>query len=347
MSPTTRQRLLVWVGYPSFALTSFLVAAYLTFPYDHLRDYIIQEVEHPRAPGGERRDSGLRLEIAELSPSFVTGVDLEGVRLTRRPAPAADTLPVPGNGATQADADAKPMVLEIDALSARISLLSLLTGTVAVSFDAELAGGEIEGAVAVSDDETQVELAIEDIDLRRLGAPSAALGLPITGKLGGTVDLTVGKEASATKGSVDLAIDGVVVGDGRAKLKLEGMGAEGLTVGRIEVGKIVVRAGVENGVARFTKLGTEGGRDVTVTGSGQLRLVHPIRGSRLELLVGVKFSDAFKTRDARTRGLFAMLDVVPRLRAARTADGALQWQIAGPLTGPFRPTPAGATRPAR
>ncbi len=341
MSPTTRQRLLVWLGYPAFAAVSFVVAAYLTFPYDRLRDFLIQEIERPRGPGGERRDSGIQLEIAELSPSFFTGVDLEGVRLTRRAAPSPQAPAVPGA------ADDKPLVLEIDALSARISLLALLAGTKQVSFDAELANGTIVGEVALSEDETRIELALEDIELRRLAGPSALLGLPVTGKLGGTVELTVGKEPSATKGAVDLAVEGLVIGDGRAKLKLEGLGAEGLSVGRIEFGKLVVQAGVENGLARFTKLGTEGGRDVTLTGSGQVRLVQPLRGSRVELLVGVKFADAFKTRDARTRGLFAMLDVVPRLRAARTADGALQWQIAGSLAGPFRPTPAGAMRPSR
>lgn len=336
MSPKTRQLLLTWVGYPAFALFTFVIFAYWTFPYDRVRDYIVQEVEYPVGPGGDRRDSGFRLEIEELSPSFLTGVVLEGVRFTK----LATTSP-------DGSADEKPIVIQIDEVSARISLSSLLAGTTDVSFDATLGEGNIEGEFAQNEEQTHIEAELEAVELRRLGLLSALIGLPVSGVLGGTIDLTIGKESSATQGSIDIAIADVVVGDGRAKLKIEGMGAEGLSIGRIAIGKVVVKATVENGVAKFTKLGTEGGRDLTVTGSGQIRLVQPARMSRLELLLNVKFADAFKTRDARMRGLFAMLDAVPRLRAARTPDGALQWQIAGSFSGSMRSTPAGSMRMPR
>lgn len=329
MSPTAKHRLLVGVGYPAFALFTFLLSVYWTFPYDRVRDYVVQEVEHPVGPGGERRDSGMRLQIDELSPSFLTGVVLEGVRFTKLPGP--DAAP-----------DEKPIVIEIEELSARISLLSLLTGTKDVSFSATVGGGDIDGEFALSEDETHIEAEIDAVELRQLGVLGALIGLPVSGVLAGSVDLTIGKESSATKGSIDLAVTSLVIGDGRAKLKLEGLGGDGLSVGRIEAGKLVVKATVENGVAKFTRLGTEGGRDLTVRGSGQIRLVQPARLSRLELLVNVKFADAFKTRDDRTRGLFAMLDVVPRLRAARTPEGALQWQLTGAFAGSLRSTAAGA-----
>lgn len=329
MSPKTKQRLLVGVGYPAFAIFTFLLFAYWTFPYDRLRDYIVQEVERPAGPGGTRRDSGMRLEIEELSPSFLTGVVLEGVRFTKLPGP--DAAP-----------DEKPIVVEIEELSARISLFALLGGTTDVSFSAEVGGGEIDGEVAVSEEETHIEAEVDTVELRQLGVLAALVGLPVSGVLGGTVDLTIGKESSATKGSIDLAITTLVIGDGRAKLRIEGLGADGLSVGRIEAGKLVVKATVENGVAKFTQLGTEGGRDLTVRGTGQIRLVQPARMSRLELLVNVKFAEAFKTRDDRTRGLFAMLDVVPRVRAARTPDGALQWQLSGAFAGSLRSTAAGS-----
>jgi len=300
-----------------------------------VRDYIVQEVEYPVGPGGDRRDSGLRLEIDELSPSFLTGVDLEGVRFTKLATTAPDGT-----------IEEKPIVIQIDEVSARISLLSLLAGTTAVSFGATIGEGNIEGEFAQSEEETHIEAELEAVDLRRLGVLSALIGLPVSGVLGGTIDLTIGKESSATKGSIDIAIANVVVGDGRAKLKIEGLGTEGMSVGRIEVGNVVAQATVENGVAKFTKLGTEGGRDVTVIGSGKIHLVLPLRMSRLDLLLNVKFVDAFKTRDDRTRGLFAMVDVVPRLRAARTPDGALQWEIKGSF-GLVQSNPAGSARMPR
>lgn len=330
MSPQTRHRLLLIVGYPAFALATFVLFAYWTFPYDRLRDYIVQEVERPIGPGGERRDSGMRLQIDELSPSFLTGIVLDGVRFTKLPT-GPDVSP-----------DDKPIVVQVQRLSARISLLSLLAGTKDVTFDATVGGGEIEGEFILSDDETHLDAEITTVELRQLGVLAALVGLPVSGVLGGTIDLTIGKEASGTKGSIDLAINNLVVGDARAKLKIEGLGGDGLSVGRIQAGKLVLKATVENGVAKFTQLGTQGGRDLTVRGTGQLRLIQPMRMSRLELLLNVKFAEAFKTRDDRTRGLFAMLDVVPRLRAARTPDGALQWQIGGALGGGLRSNAAGS-----
>ena len=68
------------------------------------------------------------------------------------------------------------------------------------------------------------------------------------------------------------------------------------------------------------------------------RLLNPAGRGRLMTL---------ETRDDRTRGLFAMLDVVPRLRAARTPDGALQWQLAGTFAGSMRSTAAGSMRMGR
>ena len=69
-----------WVGYPLFFVFCLLLFAYWTFPYDRVRDFIIQEVENPRGPGDRRRPSGYQLEIVDLSPSWVTGVELTGVR---------------------------------------------------------------------------------------------------------------------------------------------------------------------------------------------------------------------------------------------------------------------------
>ena len=116
--------LLYGVAAPLFFLFSVVVGAYWTFPYDHLRDFIVQEAE---------RGGTMHLEIEELSPSWVTGVELENVRLSNVPEGSAD-----------------PVVMEIPHAEARVSLLALLGGTTELSYAAELAGNSrIEGSWSV------------------------------------------------------------------------------------------------------------------------------------------------------------------------------------------------------
>jgi hypothetical protein len=64
--------------------------------------------------------------------------------------------------------------------------------------------------------------------------------------------------------------------------------------------------------------------------------------SRLDILLRVKFTDAYKNRDEHTRNLFSALDFFPQLAPAKTTDGALQYQLAGPFALGLLPTPAGA-----
>jgi type II secretion system protein N len=327
MKPPLRRKLLLWMGTPAFFVGCFLLFAYWTFPYDHLRDYLVQEVERPRGPGGERIDSGLRLRIDELSPSLLTGVTLRGVTFTKLPS----------------SPDERPAVVSADEIHARVSLLALLRRVVAVSFSAEMAGGSLEGEVQVADDEVGIEVKLEGLELRRVGIFAALAGLPVSGTLGGTVGLTLAKEARNTQGSVDLAVDRIVVGDARAKLKLPGL-SDGLTVGRVEAGNLKLRATVTDGSARIDELSAEG-RDLTLRGRGTVRLGLPLQSTaRADLLLSVKFTEAFRTRDDRTRAMFSLLDLNPGLAPARTPDGALQFQLlASPVTG-VRAVPAGSSR---
>jgi type II secretion system protein N len=269
----------------------------------------------------------MRLRIDELSPSLLTGVTLRGVTFTKLPATPED----------------RPLIVSADEVHARVALLPLLRRITAVSFSVEMAGGTLDGDVRVSDDEVSVTAALEGIELRRIGALSALAGLPISGTLAGEVDLTVSKEAKNTKGTVALTIERLVAGDARAKLKLPGMG-DGLTIGRVEAGKLELGATVADGTARIEKLAATG-RDLTLRGQGTVRLGLPLQSTaRMDLLFSVKFSEAFRTRDDRTRAMFSLLDLNPGLAPARTPDGALQFQLLGsPITG-VRGVPAGSTR---
>jgi len=330
MKKETRQKILLYASYAAFFSVCFVLFAYWTFPYDRLRDYIIQEAERPQGPDGTRRPSGLQLEIEELSPSWITGVDLTGVRLVKAP----DT---PGG---------TPLELAVDEASARISLLSLLAGDTAVSFEATVGGGTIEGEYEQSDEQTVIQAGMRAVDLGRLGVVRSLIDLPVTGAATGEVDLTIADDVRKTKGSIALTIAELRIGDGRAKLPIQGM-SDGLSVERIGAGSLSVEIKVDNGVARFERFETDG-PDLELRASGTVRLLRPLEMSRLDLLVRIKFTDDYRDRSDITRRLFSAMDFLPQLRAARAPDGALQYRISGSFGSRITPEPAGrAQLPAR
>lgn len=315
MPGTLKKILLVGLAYPAFFLASVVLGAYWTFPYDHLRDYLVEQAE---------RDGSMQLEIRSVRPSWLTGVELEGVRLVMR-----------GEGTRP------PAELVVDRAEARVSLLALLTGTTEVSFDVRLQGsGRLHGSVADGSDRLRIVAQIEDLDLARLGPLQEAASLPIAGRLQGDIDLTIAQEAANTEGHVDLTLRNVSVGDGETPLALEGLGSGGLTLAQMNVGTIQLRLEAARGVGTIRRL-RGAGEHADLWGSGNLRLVQPLRSSSLDLLVRIKFKDAYRASSDRMRALFGLLEMNPQVQPARTSDGALQWRIQGAFGSRLRMTPSG------
>ena len=324
MTPVTRKKVLLYAGYGAFFLASFLLFAYWTFPYGRLRDVLVQEVERPKGPDGNRRPSGIQLEIVSLSPSWLTGVELEGVRIVKQPD----------------EPDGNPIEITMEEVTARVGVLAALGGTTDVSFDATVGGGTIEGRYEEGEESTQIETVIEDVQLRQLGIMSSLVGLPVAGIVNGEVALTVADDNAQTDGEIGLTIDGLQIGGGQ--VPIPGM-SSGLTVERIAAGKLELAMNVEDGVARIQKLESNGD-DLAIEGSGTIRLMRPLKMSRLDLMLRIAFADAYRNRSDHTRRLFSAMDFVPDLRAARTPDGALQWRINGSPGSRVSTTPAGRAR---
>ncbi|RLB46603.1 MAG: type II secretion system protein GspN [Deltaproteobacteria bacterium] len=318
------KRILRVVGYAGFFSLCFFFFAYWTFPYDRVKDFIIQEVERPVGPGGRRVASGALLSIEELSPSFVTGVDVTGVRYTIQPD----------------DPEEDPTIVMIEEASARVSLLSLITGGLGLTFDLGLTGGgTVEGQYEKSDTTQHIELAIADVNLLTIGVIRDLVGLPIRGKLGGTVDLTLAEEATETTGAIDLKIEGLTIGDSEAKFPIGGM-SEGITIEEIDAGDLQLTVAVEEGVAEIEEMSTNG-PDLHLAASGSVRLGQPVTRSRLDLLLRVKFTEAYQEKSNQTRNMFSLLELSPQIRPAQTTDGALQYRVRGAIGGRMSTDPAG------
>ena len=314
--PTIATKILVYgLAYPLFFLFWLVLGAYWTFPYDHLREFIVQEVE---------QSGDVQLEIGRLEPSWLTGVEAETVRVAL----------------LSEDAGGPPRELTLSSASARVSLLSLLGGTTEVDYDVALmGGGRVAGTFAQSEETQRLQATLERVNLRRIGPIESAVGLPVRGRADGEIDLTVGTRAADNDGSVRLTIRDLSVADGETALEVDGLGA-GLTLEELDLGTLEVELDTERGAARIEELDADG-EGAELWGSGSIRLARPLPRTTVDMLVRLDFKEAYRTSSPRMEGLFALLEVNPRVRPARTSDGALQWRIQGALGGRVRMTPSG------
>ena len=223
MSEKKPRKAVVVLAYGAFYITSFLLFCYLTFPYEKLTEFVIAKAE---------ADFGVELEIVDLGPSWLTGVEVEGVRLVK---PAEDS-------------SEPPMELLIPEASARVSLLSLLAGNLGGSLEAEIAGGTIDATFerSVSAMALELELEVDSVDLRQLGAVRALAGIPVTGTMSGSADLSLPEDPSEASGEARLSIAGLTIGDGEAKLRVGGM-RDGITIETLNLGTLEVEANIAAG----------------------------------------------------------------------------------------------------
>lgn len=318
LSPRARTILRRGFGYPFFFLFVFLASAYLTFPYDRVRDFITSQVSHAM-PGAE-------LEIVSLEPSWISGIEAQGV-----------SLRIPST--TEGE---RPLSIVLPRVWARAGILSYLFGTTSVDFEIEVdGGGLIEGSVEHDETSTHVVLHLAEVDLRRIGPLRRAIPLPVHGVVTGDVDVTLADESDETVGEATLLIAGAAVGDGRARLAVPGMGS-GITVERLALGDVHVTLGVEHGSARIEEL-TANGEDAELRGSGSIRLSRQIRMWALDLLVRINVLPAYRDRNPATQAIFSLADMNPEVRAYRAADGAFQLRIQGTIGGRVTAGPAGST----
>lgn len=311
-----------WVGYPSFFIFSFLLFAYWTFPYDRVVERIIFEVEYPQGPGGVRQASGYELEIISLEPSWFTGIEATGVNIRE----------------VATEDGEMPAEVTFETIEARIGLLSLLAGSTDVDFYAEFAGGSIEGNIESSEELKAIDTTITSLDLRRVGLLRGMLGLPITGNVSGVIALNLPSDPAMSSGNIDLRMDGVAIGDGVAKFEIRGVGE--LTIERLDAGDVHLVGAIEEGLL---EIGTFEGRgtDIDLDGSGSLRIRDPFTASQMDFLLRADIKDSYRERNERTQAIFSLVDLNPRLQAAKAPDGALQYRLTGTPRGGFRGQPAG------
>lgn len=321
----TRERILTYLGYNAFFWLSFWLFAYWTFPYDRVATFLTDKV----AESG----TGYTMEIGSLAPYWISGVELENVKVYKK---ASDPTGAPS---TQEAAKKTEQAMRIPSAHARLGLLALLTGSNDVTFAADLGKGELSGSYEEDEGTQVIEATLDKIDLAEFGLLASVVPLPMKGVLSGDIDLTVEPQPSKTEGKIDLKVQNLTIGDGNAKVALGSMG--GLTIDPINAGDLVVALDVKQGVGMVQQLSANG-TDLRLQGSGDVRFASPLMRSRLNMLLRLELTDAYKNKSSRTQAMFALLETsgVPQVTAAKTPDGAYQVRLSGTIAAP-RVVPAG------
>jgi type II secretion system protein N len=311
------------VGYPLFYVVCLCVFASITFPYDKLKERMVATFNAQQRAGTGQEE----LQIDEMSGYWLSGVRMKGIRLLSAPTE-------PGK---------PPSKIQIDEATARYSILPALLGSNDVSFDALAFGGEVSGSYDVHGADKAIDLTLDGIDVGELTPLVQILGVPLQGKLGGTIRLTMpeGKTSKAT-GAVSLEAKNVAVGDGKAKIK----GA--LALPKLEIGTLTFAAEAKEGTLRITKL-VAGGKDVEVQGEGRITMRDPASESLCDAQARFKINDAYRNKSDMTKSLFgtpgsnvpALFELAdPKVKQSKRADGFYVWTLRGPL-GHLEFIPAG------
>jgi type II secretion system protein N len=336
-----RERLLAIgsaIGYPLFYVFCFVVFASWTFPFEKVRDRIVTSFNESQRSSNSSRE----LAIADITSSWITGVKMTGVRLIDHGS---------GKEGSKAEGDKpaseKTSELKIDTLVARVQLLPLLVGNHNVSFHAEAFGGKVSGTWKEQGKDQSLDVSLDGLDLGQVTPLTQFLEVPLEGSLGGTItfDLPEGK-VSKSNGSIAIEATDMAVGDGKAKL----MGQ--LAVPRLNVGTFNMDAEIKEGTMKISKLGASG-KDVDFLADGRIPLRDQMMDSSVDVNLRFRVSDTYRGKNDATKGLFGApgttipgaLDLNPKVKQSKRADGFYTWHARGQLGKPDF-SPGGTGGPA-
>jgi type II secretion system protein N len=303
------------VGFPLFYLVCLAVFASLTFPYRRLKEHIVGSFNADQRSSGGMQE----LQVDDMSGYWLSGIKMTGVTLLSAPQ----------------EIGKPPGKIEIDDATVRYELLPALIGNTDLNFAAEAFGGQASGSYDVSGKDKAVDVTLDSIDVGKLQPLIDLLGVPLTGKLVGTVRLAMpdGKASKGT-GSLSLEIQGMSVGDGKAKIK----GA--LALPKIDVGTLTFSADAKDGVLKIVKF-VAGGKDLEVQGDGRITMRELAVDSLLDMQVRFRINDAYRSKSDVTKSLFgapgsnapALFEMADaKIKQSKRTDGFYGWNVRGPLS---------------
>jgi type II secretion system protein N len=319
-----------WVGFVLAYLLAFVVFAYISFPYERLRQYAVSMYNSAQTPPSQNR-----LEIDSLTWSWrFPGIVAEGVRLVVPPPPAPDE-----------EKPSPPQYLEAKEVYVSASALALLTGAREASFGAEALDGDIAGWARDSTAGQRLELQLDGVNPGSIPQLEATIGLPLAGSLSGQISVDIPEgNLSKAEGTVDLSAEDLVLGDGKAKIK------NTIALPELHMGAFVLKAQIGGGRLKIDEC-TSQGRDLELALTGSLRLRPKLENSVADLELKFSFAEKYRTQSDMTKALFGqpdskipgLFDTATSSHLTKNEDGSYGTRLTGTLAR-LAPRPLGAAR---
>lgn len=328
---TAKLKHLKWVGYAFAYVMAFILFAYVSFPYERLRQYVVSTYNATQTSTPQSR-----LEIDSLTWSWrFPGIVAEGVRLVvpQPPPPEGEKAP-------------PPRYLEAEEVFVSASALALLSGAREASFGARALDGDVAGWASDSSAGRRLELQLDGVNPGSIPQLASTVGLPIGGSLSGRVSLDI-PEGNLTKaeGSLDLSAEDLVLGDGKAMIQ------NAIALPELHMGAFVLKAQISSGRLKIDEC-TAQGRDLDLALTGTIRLRPKIENSVADLELKFSFAEKYRNQSDLTRAIFGqpdskipgLFDTVTGSHLTKQEDGSYGARLSGSLAR-LTPRPlAGARR---
>lgn len=299
-----------WVGYPAFFQVAFLAGLQLTFPYDALRD---------RLAGEARKATGMNVEIGKVRLAGISGIRLTDLALSKAGAMAEV---VEREGDDEAPPRPPPARVEIDSLTAKAELFSMLRGKQAVKFSIDAWGGEVNGRFVSGADESSLHATARGINLAQ--SPIQVFGgLDMEGTLDKLqIDLqSPGADFSQADGVIEIEGNGLLLNGGEVQQ---------FELPRIALGALRGKIQIEKGEGNFETFSIDGD-DLEAKIDGKMRMAPTFSQSSLTGNLRLKPSDDWWNRNE-------MLKTAANFALPAQKDGWRVIGIYGQLGSPnFRP----------
>lgn len=297
-----------WVGYPAFFNAAFLTGLHLTFPYDALRD---------RVAGEARKATGMNVEIGKIRLAGLTGVKISDLALSK-----SETNHYMASGEDGAPPPPPPARIEIDSLTAKADVFSMLSGKKAVKFAIDAWGGELNGRFISSPDESVFTASAKGINLAQSPIQAFA-GLDMEGTLDSLkIDLqSPGADFSQAEGTIEIDGNGLLLNGGEVQQ---------FELPKIALGALRGKITLEKGEGNFETFSIDG-EDLEARIEGKLRMAPTFSQSSLNGNLRLKPSDDWWNRNE-------MLKTAANFALPAKGDGWRVIAIYGQLGKPgFRP----------
>jgi type II secretion system protein N len=205
--------------------------------------------------------------------------------------------------------------------------------------------GEIAGWASDSPASRRFELELDGVNPGAIPQLATAVGLPIAGRLSGHVSLDM-PEGNFTRaeGSLDVAAEDLILGDGKAKIR----GA--IELPELHMGAFTLKAQITGGRLKIEECVAQG-RDVDLSLTGTLRLRPQLQNSIADMELKFSFSDKYKTQSEVTKAIFGqpdskvpgLFDSVTSSNLSKQEDGSYGARLSGSLAR-LSPRPLGGRR---